>query len=183
MAAAQPRGGKSPAPAPAGSSTAKADDKAKFGASVPFSILLETQAAGYEVGFEMITGYSYKGKIQSIDEQGGIVLREATITNFAQTKTRSVSEVYVRGSQIVFYTLPATLQTDYIIAVKKIKNKLHTEKARRKRALKRARAALGDNVESMEEGGKKPGLRVGPHSKPQHRKRPREGAEGDESTV
>lgn len=169
-------------PPPQTSSASEGEGKAKFGGSVPFSILLQTQAAGYEVGFEVVTGYSYKGKIHSIDEQGGIVLRDATITNFAQTKTRTVSEVYVRGSQIVFYTLPATLQTDYIIAVKKIKNKIHTEKSRRKRALKRAQAAFGDNVESTEDGGKvkKPaGAGFGLHGRFEKRKRPRDNTGGD----
>eukprot|EP00672_Neobodo_designis_P023730 CAMPEP_0174834784 /NCGR_PEP_ID=MMETSP1114-20130205/5046_1 /TAXON_ID=312471 /ORGANISM="Neobodo designis, Strain CCAP 1951/1" /LENGTH=145 /DNA_ID=CAMNT_0016068713 /DNA_START=78 /DNA_END=511 /DNA_ORIENTATION=+ len=85
------------------------------GTSIPLLVLEHAASSGLDVLVDLVTGYRYRGKIQSFDQHNmNTTLREVVVTKpvrpdyFAQ-----MHEVFVRGSQIVNIVLPSQLAPEY----------------------------------------------------------------------
>lgn len=76
--------------------------------SIPVKILFE--AVGQKVTVELDTGDQYHGLLVNVEDNMNIELQDVDHVN-KQGKKREVANVYLRGSNVVFFTLPDALQT------------------------------------------------------------------------
>mmetsp|Transcript_12196 Transcript_12196/g.12246 ORF Transcript_12196/g.12246 Transcript_12196/m.12246 type:complete len:95 (-) Transcript_12196:589-873(-) len=79
---------------------------------VGIPIVLLHDAEGAVVTVELKSGEHVRGLLFEAEDQMNIYLKHAVISNpnFPGGKRRKVDQVYIRGSQIVFITIPDMLR-------------------------------------------------------------------------
>ena len=74
---------------------------------VPLKILHD--AAGAVVSVELSTGDTYKGKLVNVEDNMNIELQDVVHTN-KKGEERQLPTIYLRGSNVVFFSLPEMLR-------------------------------------------------------------------------
>lgn len=74
---------------------------------VPLKLLYEAQ--GLIVSLELSTGQTYRGKLISVEDNCNCQLRDVTITH-RNGQVTIAEQVFIRGSQIVFFVIPDNLK-------------------------------------------------------------------------
>ncbi|KAG0674866.1 small nuclear ribonucleoprotein Sm D3 [Pichia californica] len=74
--------------------------------TIPIKLLNEAQ--GHIVSLELTNGVSYRGKLTEAEDNMNVQLKDAIIVGKDGT-TEKASQVYIRGSQIQFFSLPDIL--------------------------------------------------------------------------
>ena len=77
-----------------------------MGISVPIKLLNEAQ--GHIVSLELNNGISYRGKLIEAEDNMNVQLKDVVIIG-KDGSTQKASQVYIRGSQIQFFSLPEIL--------------------------------------------------------------------------
>ena len=77
------------------------------GVGVPLKLLHESQ--GHIVTVELKTGSTYRGKLYAVEDNMNVQI--ANVTSTSRTgKSRQLSQIYVRGSQIRYFIVPDMLK-------------------------------------------------------------------------
>lgn len=74
--------------------------------TVPTKILNEAQ--GHIISLELVNGISYRGKLLEAEDNMNVQLQNVIVTN-KDGSTKTATQVYIRGSQIQFISLPDIL--------------------------------------------------------------------------
>lgn len=77
-----------------------------MGTSVPIKLLHEAQ--GHVVSIELTNGLLYRGKMIESEDNMNVQLKDVIVTN-KDGSTKSSAQVYIRGSQIQFISVPDIL--------------------------------------------------------------------------
>ena len=76
--------------------------------SIPIKLLNETQ--GHVVSVELTTGETYRGKLVESEDNMNIQLKDCVAVGRDGKETTTMSNVFVRGSNIMFIVVPDLLQ-------------------------------------------------------------------------
>lgn len=74
--------------------------------SVPVKLLNEAQ--GHIISLELTNGISYRGKLLEAEDNMNVQLKDVLIIG-KDGSTQNASQVYIRGSQIQFFSVPEVL--------------------------------------------------------------------------
>lgn len=77
-----------------------------MGLSIPVKLLNEAQ--GHIVTLELTNGVSYRGKLLEAEDNMNVQLQDAVIIG-KDGSTKNTAKVYIRGSQIQFFSVPDIL--------------------------------------------------------------------------
>lgn len=77
-----------------------------MGISVPVKLLNEAQ--GHVISLELSNGISYRGKLIEAEDNMNVQLEDVIITG-KDGCVKNASQVYIRGSQIQFFSVPDML--------------------------------------------------------------------------
>lgn len=77
-----------------------------MGISIPIKLLNEAQ--GHIVSLELTNGISYRGKLIEAEDNMNVQLKDVVIIG-RDGLTQKASQVYIRGSQIHFFSVPEIL--------------------------------------------------------------------------
>ncbi|CCK67970.1 mRNA splicing protein SMD3 KNAG_0A02810 [Huiozyma naganishii CBS 8797] len=75
--------------------------------SIPIKLLQEAQ--GHIVDLELHTGETYRGRLIGSEDNMNVQLGDVTVTKVDGSRT-TMEHVFVRGSQVRFFTLPDMLR-------------------------------------------------------------------------
>lgn len=75
--------------------------------TVPVKLLHE--ARGHTVSIELTNGISYRGKLSDVEDNMNLQLKDVVIIG-KDGATKNAAQVYIRGSQIQFISIPDILQ-------------------------------------------------------------------------
>ena len=77
-----------------------------MGSSIPLKLLVEAQ--GHNVSLELTNGVSYRGKLVEAEDNMNVQLENVVIVA-KDGSVKNASHVYIRGSQIQFFSIPEIL--------------------------------------------------------------------------
>ncbi|ODV86933.1 hypothetical protein CANARDRAFT_211436 [[Candida] arabinofermentans NRRL YB-2248] len=78
-----------------------------MGVSIPVKLLSEAQ--GHIINLELTSGVGYKGKLIESEDSMNVQLTDVTVTN-RDGSVQHQQQVYIRGSQIKFFSVPEILK-------------------------------------------------------------------------
>jgi small nuclear ribonucleoprotein D3 len=82
------------------------EEQYKMGVSIPVKLLNEAQ--GHTVTLELTNGISYRGKLIETEDNMNVQLQDVVIIG-KDGSSKNTAQVYIRGSQIQFFSVPDIL--------------------------------------------------------------------------